>query len=65
MKEVTLNNPGNLEVKSKHADAKNLTTITIAVYSPPRSWKKSQLLDFISSTYYALKVKYPDVFLLF
>ena len=46
MKEVTLNNPGNLEVsvaivKSKHDDAKNLTIITIAVYSPPRSWKKS------------------------
>ena len=70
MKEIVLDNPGNLEVsvaiiKSKHKDAKNLTIITIAVYSPPRSRKKTRLLDFISETYQSLKLKYPDAYLLF
>ena len=69
MKEVKLDNPNNLEVtaaivKSKHQNSKNLTIITIALYSPPRSRKKSLLLDFIGETYQQLKTKYPDSYFL-
>ena len=69
MKEIKLENPNNLEitaaiVKSKDPNAKNLTIITIAIYSPPRSKKKSKLLDMIASTYQKLKLKYPDAYFL-
>ena len=46
--------------KSEHAPS--FTIILCALYSPPRSRKKSKLIDHISQTYHELK--YPSAFFL-
>ena len=69
IKEIKVANPDNLEVtfatmrpKSEHAPS--FTIILCALYSPPRSRKKSKLIDHISQTYHELKMKYPSAFFL-
>ena len=68
MKELKLENPDNLEVTVALVKPRNMlipiNIITMAVYCPPRSRKKSKLIEFISSNYHNLKTKYPDAFFL-
>ena len=66
MKEIKIDNPDNLEVtfailRPKNVNSPQFVIILCAVYSPPRSRKKSKLIDFISNTYHHLKsTKYPS-----
>ena len=68
LKEVKLENPDNLEVtfatlRPKDANSPQFIIILCALYSPPRSKKKSKLIDFISTTYNYLKsTKYPSAY---
>ena len=68
MKEVKVDNPDNLEVtfatlRPKDENSPQFVVILCALYSPPRSRKKSKLVDFISNTYHHLKsTKYPSAF---
>ena len=68
IKEIKVPNPNNLEVtfataRPKSTQSPQFTIILCAVYSPPRSRKKSKLIDFISNTYNYLKSsKYPSAF---
>ena len=68
LSEIKLENPDNLEVtfatlRPKNIHSPQFVIILCAVYSPPRSRKKSKLIDFISNTYHQLKsTKYPSAF---
>ena len=68
MKEMKIDNPDNLEVtfstlRPKDEDSPQFVIILCAVYSPPRSRKKTKLIDFISNTYHHLKSsKYPSAY---
>ena len=69
LKEIKLENPDNLKVsvaivRPKNIEARRLSCIVIAVYSPPRSRKKTKLINFITITYNQLKTKYPDAYLI-
>ena len=59
-------NPDNLEVtfgilRSKAKDS-NLVIIVCAIYSPPKSRKKTKLVSYITAMYHQLKLKYQDAF---
>ena len=68
IKEISVPNPDNLEVtfatiRPKSENSPQFTLILCAVYSPPRSRKKSKLIDYISDTYHFLKSsKYPSAY---
>ena len=68
IKEILVPNPENLEVtfaaiRPKSENSPQFTIILCAVYSPPRSRKKSKLIDHISNTYHFLKSsKYPAAY---
>ena len=68
MKEIKLSNPDNLEVtfatlRPKSVNSPKYVIILCAVYSTPRSTKKSKLINFISETYHYLKSsKYPSAY---
>ena len=40
----------------------DFTIIACALYSPPKSRKKTKLLNFIAAKYHQLKIKYPDAY---
>ena len=68
LKEIKVHNPDNLEVtfatvRPRDENSSQFIIILCAVYSPPRSRKKSKLIDFISNTYNYLKSsKYPSAY---
>ena len=67
IKEVALDNPSNLEVtfatlRPKSDLSPKFMIIVCALYSPPRSRKKSLMVDFIAETYNKLKTKYPSAY---
>ena len=68
LKELNIENPDNLEVtfatlRPKNEDSPQFVMILCALYSPPRSRKKSKLVDFISNTYHHLKsTRFPSAF---
>ena len=68
LKEIKIDNPDSLEVtfavlKPKSENCPNFEIILCAVYSPPKSRKKSKLINFISETYHYLKsAKYPSAY---
>ena len=69
IKEIKVDNPFNLEVtfaslRPKSEFSPSFNIIVCALYSPPRSRKKSKLIDHISQAYHALKIKYPSAFFL-
>ena len=70
MKEIKIYNPDDLEVtlaliRPKTEDSKHLLLIAVALYSPPRSRKKSKLINFLTETYHLLKIKYPSAYFIF
>ena len=69
LKEINVENPSNLEVtfatlRPKSKFAPKFMIIVCSVYSPPRSRKKTILIDFIAENYNCLKTKYPSAFFL-
>ena len=68
MKILVTENPDNHEatfaiVRPKAIEATNIIIIACAIYSVPRSKKKTKLIEFITTNYNNLKIKYPSVFL--
>ena len=65
---IKIDNHDNLEVtfatlRPKDENSPQFVSILCAVYSPPKSRKKSKLIDFISNTYHHLKsTKYSSAF---
>ena len=69
IKEIKVENPSNLELtfailRPKSESSPTFSIILCALYSPPRSRKKSKLIDHITQTYHWLKLKYPSAFFL-
>ena len=67
MKVVATKNPDKHEVtfaiiRPKAREASNIIIIACAMYSVPRSKKKTKLIEFITTNYNNLKIKYPSAF---
>ena len=65
LEKIDVPKPKSIEVtygllRAKSATAKYKEIIAVAFYSPPRSRKRSELLDHITTTCQALMTKYPN-----
>ena len=49
-------------LKPKQSNSLDFTMILFSVYSPPRSTKKSKLINYISMMYHRMKLKYPSAY---
>ena len=69
IKEIKFDNPNKLEVttallKPREISQGDFSIIAFAVYCPPKSKKKTKLVDFITTAYHQSKLKYPEAYFL-